>query len=207
MYKIISSLMVLLFITACETSGDVRERGNATLSELGHWRAIADSAYSKQQYQRAVNHYRKISAVVPQDTEVWFRMGNAYNRLGDTENALSAYKEVLVRDSTYSKAWYNSSMIQLKIAAEMFQEAVRYLKSDDPVYIASIRASEELLTLINDSNKIISAGYDTVKSSVLNPDDVEVIILNQDKKKPSTIKHEQSKKLKTLHDDKQGNSN
>lgn len=191
--------MTFMLVVACETSGGTQE--NATLEELGRWRAIADSAYAQQQYKRAINYYKKISVVVPQDAEIWFRTGNAYNRLGDTANALSAYKEVLIRDNTYSKAWYNSSMIQLKIAAETFQEAARHLKSDDPVYMASIRASEELLTLINSSNKTISAGYNTMKTPALNPDDVEVIILNQGNGKSETIKLKQSNTLKTVPDD------
>lgn len=203
MYRVIICLVALMFMAACETGGGTKK--NATLDELSRWRAIADSAYAKRQYKRAINHYKKISAVIPQDKEIFFRMGNAYNRLGNTASALSAYKEVLIRDNTYSKAWYNSSMIQLKIAAEIFQEAVRHLNSDDPVYIASIRASEELLTLINDSSKIISAGYSKASRPTLDPDDVEVIILN-DSSNPEASMLKQSSKLETISDDKQGST-
>ena len=168
---------MLIFISGCETGGGTRQQ--STLEELDRWRAIADSAYAKKQYKRALNHYSKISAAVPQDAEVRFRIANANNRLGNAQAALAAYKEVLVRDNTFSKAWYNSSMIQLKIAAQAFQEATQHLKSNDPVYIASMNAAEELLQLIDESNAMVANGYTLHKKQVLHPDDVEVIILKQ----------------------------
>ena len=179
--KVLFILSSLLILISCEYSGGVREE--ATLEELDRWRAIADSAYAKQQYPRALNHYLKITESVPHDAEVWFRLGNTYNRLGESEQALESYKEALIRDNTYSKAWYNRSMVQLRMAAETFQEAVMHLRSDDPVYQASMKASEELLELINRSNKMIAGGYATkAKEPVLSPDEVEVIILNKDEK-------------------------
>ena len=194
MHKIIIYLSILLLV-ACETGGGMREQ--TTIEELDRWRAIADSAYAKGQFKRARNHYLKISVAVPQDAEIWFRLGNVYNRLEDSENALSAYKEALVRDNTYSKAWYNRSMIQLKVAAQSFQEAVRHLKSDDPVYIASIKTSEALLAIINDSNKTIAAGYKASKGPVLATDSVEVIILKQsDKHEPNELDDQKTPDLK-----------
>lgn len=184
MMRWVSILLFLFSLTACETNQKVKTTGS--LEEIESWRTLADKAYRDQQYDVALTHYENISSVVPHDAEIWFRIGNTRNRLGQHEDALSAYSEAIIRNSAYSKAWHNRSMLQLKIAAEGFQEALQHIKPSDPVYKSSIRASQKLLEVIEQSNAIISTEYDVTKSKAYSPADVEVIIMKESRSAEST---------------------
>jgi len=183
-------LCVIFFLAlqSCASNSNID-----SLKELREWRITADKSYSEKDYTKALQYYKKVSEVLTDDAEIWFRIGNTYNRLGRYDDALEAYKETLVRDSTYSKAWYNSGLIELKKAANLFHESSEHINPDDPIYEINQFTKEELISLVKRNNALLNQALQERAPRIVDPDQVEVIVLDN-KPKKSTVKKTAGKK-------------
>lgn len=93
----------------------------------------ADQAYAEADWQTAERAYRELTRQVPREIEPWFRLGNIYARLEQPEQALAAYREVLVRDPNNSKTWHNMGVVQLRQATASFVTLEQVAPADDPL--------------------------------------------------------------------------
>ena len=167
------------------------------LERLGKLRGEADLAYAQGQYKKALNGYFELSELLPKDADIWFRIGNTYSRLENDTAALAAYREALVRDKTLGKAWYNAGLIELRQAVKLFNEAQDTLSPTDPVYPVSQAISIEVMDVIQRRNEQLMQSYAPTQPVNLDLDEVEVIVLEDKKKKPASKKKPaQSKPVK-----------
>ncbi|MDC0068009.1 tetratricopeptide repeat protein [Gammaproteobacteria bacterium] len=137
----------VFFLTGCAASPPSNEAAIRTALQQ------ATSAYAAGDYGRAVKSYRQLTDLLPKDAELWFRLGNAYARQGNSAQALDAYAEALVRNPQDGRAWHNRGIVQLEMAASNYTEAIATLKAGDPMLPVAERAAEEILLLLNRVNR------------------------------------------------------
>ena len=164
------SVVLLCGLLACASSSDIR-----TLSE---WRVKAESAYQGGRYAEALGYYQKLSKAVPAEAELWFRLGNTYARMNRTDDAIKAYREAMLRDPYFSKAWYNAALNQLRASSDTFLESLNYIPKNDPIYKLSESYYQKLLVLMDQQNTALSAIATPSKSKPLDVNAVEVIVLD-----------------------------
>ena len=97
-------------------------------------RQQADTAYSNNELNTSAVLYEKLIRRVPEEPEHWFRLANIYVRTNRPQEAIDLYREALVRDPKFSKAWYNLSIVQLKQTAYNLNEMLIYTNEDDALY-------------------------------------------------------------------------
>ncbi|MBT7950315.1 MAG: tetratricopeptide repeat protein, partial [Gammaproteobacteria bacterium] len=64
----------------------------------------------------------------------WFRLANIYVRTNRPDAAVKLYREAVLRDPKYAKAWFNLSIVQLKQSAYSLNEMLLYVDRNDPMY-------------------------------------------------------------------------
>ncbi|MFL0797130.1 MAG: tetratricopeptide repeat protein [Cellvibrionaceae bacterium] len=168
----ITALIAILVLSGCGTNSSKPD-----LQSLAQWRSLADQAYANKAYDKAIQLYSRLTKAVPKEASNWFRLGNAYSRVGNHQQAIAAYREVLVREPENSKAWYNSGLMELKQTAQHFVEAEAKLPNGDPVAEVSRMVNEGLLKLVEESNQKVHQ-LRKAKDQV-DTGDVKVIVINE----------------------------
>ncbi len=173
-------VLAALVLAACASMTD--------LSTLAQWRAKADKAYQEGQYSTALSYYQKLSKAAPSEAEIWFRLGNTHARMDQTDEAVKAYREAVLRDNRFSKAWYNAGFNQLRASAQTFSEATRYLSPDDPIYKIAKSYNEQLLQLMEHQNKVLAKAADKEQNKTpVDVSKVEMIVLDGKPQKISDL--------------------
>jgi len=173
-------VLTVLFVVSCASMTD--------LTTLAEWRTKADKAYQEGQYPTALRYYQKLSKATPSEAEVWFRLGNTHARMEQTDEAIKAYREAVLRDNRYSKAWYNAGFNQLRASAQTFSEAMRYLPPSDPVFQISKSYNEKLLQLMEQQNQALLKMSENKNSpQKVDVSKVEMIVLDGKPQKISDL--------------------
>lgn len=140
-----SKLCVFLFagliMTGCATRDLELERQNAY------------QAYQAGDYAIAADSFEKLVEKVPKDSELWFRLGNAYAKILLPQKAIEAYQNALLRDPGLAKAWYNMGLIHLQAALKSYVDMQNYVGDDDPVGRKGKVMREEIFRLLEGSEK------------------------------------------------------
>jgi tetratricopeptide (TPR) repeat protein len=170
MKRVFFCLVLSIYLTGCTSSRD--------LKDLSEWRIKADKAYQDGQYQDALKYYDKLSDAVPAEAELWFRLGNTYARMSMTDEAIKAYREAMVRDPYFSKAWYNAALNQLRASSNTFLESLNYIPKNDPVYILSESYYQKLFVLMDEQNAALTAMTTKPVNPSINVNAVEMIVLD-----------------------------
>ncbi|MCB1747587.1 MAG: tetratricopeptide repeat protein [Gammaproteobacteria bacterium] len=92
-----------------------------------------EAAYAAGDWRTAEPHYRALVKAIPQDAELWFRLGNIYARTDQPDRAVQAYREALVRDGDLGKAWFNMGVVHLREAANSFMKMGVHVSPDHPM--------------------------------------------------------------------------
>ena len=129
-------VLLLISLSACNQLGikndaEVAEEVKPDLLEL---QKQADEAYSNDDYVTAEKNYEILIKELPEIALHWFRLGNIYVRTNRPAAAINLYREAVLRDPTYAKAWYNMSIVQLKQTAYSLNEMLLYTDKNDPMY-------------------------------------------------------------------------
>ena len=114
--------------------------------------AQAEDSYAKADWANAARQYAVLVQHVPQDANLWFRLGNAYARAEQPDQAITAYREVLVRDGAYAKAWFNMGIVQLREAANSFLKMETNVPEGDPLRVQAEQAYVAIMKIIGDGN-------------------------------------------------------
>lgn len=85
-------------------------------------RVAADTFYAEDNCEQALPIYQSLAASQKSDTKSLLRIGNCYAKEKEYTQAEQAYQQALLRDSSYSKAWYNLSYIRAQILANTVKE-------------------------------------------------------------------------------------
>ncbi len=74
--------------------------------------AAAKNLENKEEYQTAVNIYKQITAIEPDNIDVHYKIGELYHAMGELTEALSAFIKVADLDKNHKKAQVNIDMIR-----------------------------------------------------------------------------------------------
>lgn len=85
----------------------------------------ARQAYEAGRWEDARQRYAVLAETMPDDTEIHFRLGNVYARLGRLDAAVATYQELLSRQPAYAKGWHNLALVRLNQAMAALNEADR----------------------------------------------------------------------------------
>ena len=111
---------------------------------------LAEASYGKGDWVGAAQQYAILVQHIPQDANLWFRLGNAYARSDQPDQAVAAYRETLVRDGAYSKAWFNMGIVQLRQAANSFLRMQSNVSQADPMRPQAEQAYASILKILGD---------------------------------------------------------
>ena len=128
-------IITLLFdITACNLSGIKGENEEAPETDLLELQKQADTAYLNDDLVASEKGYEILIKELPAIALHWFRLGNIYVRTNRPDAAINLYREAVLRNPKYSKAWYNLGIVQLKQTAYSLNEMLLYTDITDPLY-------------------------------------------------------------------------
>ncbi|MEM7540163.1 MAG: tetratricopeptide repeat protein [Pseudomonadota bacterium] len=116
--------------------------------ELRQVEQSAVESYSKREWLAAAIAYRRLTIAVPGDPDFWFRLGTAEARLGNSDRALAAYREAVVRDPKMSKGWYNLSVVEIRRAQNALTQLIRFAPDNDDNAARAASLLEALSELI-----------------------------------------------------------
>lgn len=112
-------------------------------------RDLAYTAYIDKDYATAVEQFEKLVLDIPKDAELWFKLGNAYAKNKQPQQAISAYQNSLLRDPRFEKAWYNMGIVQTQIALKTFIDMSEYVDKYGVVAERSEKIRDGLLFLLD----------------------------------------------------------
>jgi len=124
-------IITLLFTLAGCVTQQVEKSPKIDLLEL---QAEADTAYINDDLVTSERDYEILVQEMPAIALHWFRLGNIYVRTNRPDAAINLYREAVLRNPKYSKAWYNLGIVQLKQTAYSLNEMLLYTDINDPLY-------------------------------------------------------------------------
>jgi len=127
-------IALLLNLTACNLAEIKEDNGETPDIDMYELKSQADRAYSNDDLVASERDYKILVQEIPGVALHWFRLGNIYVRTNRPAEAVKLYREAVLRDPKYSKAWYNLSIIQLKQTAYSLNEMLLYTDINDPLY-------------------------------------------------------------------------
>ena len=147
-------LPILMSLVACNLQNTKSISANETeaeenLEDLVKLQQNAQAAYQDKDWDKAVDYYGALTHRIPNDSEIWFRLGNSYARLNKNGAAIQSYQQALSRDSRNSKVWHNLGIVQLKLATNTFIEMQSNTNPDDPLNVRAIQLVDGISRLLN----------------------------------------------------------
>ena len=139
--KFCAAILLLINLCACNQLGVKNITEDEVKPDLRELQQSAEEAYLNNDLQTSEQAYQKLVTELPGIAEHWFRLGNIYVRTNRPVAAIALYREAVLRDPKYAKAWFNLSIVQLKQSAYSLNEMLIYVDKNDPLY----PKAEELL--------------------------------------------------------------
>ncbi len=118
-------------MTGLKPEGQVDKPSDIDLLEL---RNRADKAYFDDDLVSSGEDYEILVKEMPEEALHWYRLANIYVRTKRPQAAINLYREAVIRNPKYTKAWYNLSVVQLKQTAYSLNEMLLYADETDPLY-------------------------------------------------------------------------
>ena len=143
-------LFLCLTIGFCSCTLTQTREDAALTTDMFEIERLANAAYEAGNYEESEKYYTVLVKQVPQESQNWFRLGNAYARTKKMDSAVLAYREALVRDPEFNKAWYNLGLVQLRQSLNSFVEMQLYADKTDPLYTKSKELIDGILGLLNE---------------------------------------------------------
>ena len=123
----------LLFMLSACNNQNVKEN-DVQHKDMFEIETLASKSYANNEWYESEKHYTILVDKIPENAEHWFRLGNIYARTQRPDAAVTAYRESLIRDPKFAKAWYNMGVLHLQQAANSFSEFQLYVDKNDPLY-------------------------------------------------------------------------
>lgn len=141
-YLKISFICTCLLLSACASQQE-KPRGHA-------FKLIKEAAlaYKNKNWKRAEKKYALLISESPGTAEIWFKLGNIYARTSRPDKAIAAYKEAVIRQSSYEQAWRNLGIVSLRKVTHIYIEMLQHLDPETENYIRAKKTSKVLLKLI-----------------------------------------------------------
>ena len=113
-------------------------------------RQKADQAYVDDDLVASEQYYTTLIKEIPEEAEHWFRLANIYVKTDRPYAAMNLYREAVIRDPEFTKAWYNLGIVQLKQTAFSLNEMLIYTNSNDPLHSKAEIMLEKIKAIINE---------------------------------------------------------
>jgi tetratricopeptide (TPR) repeat protein len=126
--------------------------GGRSAEDIKATAARAEQSYANAEWAAAADAYGVLVEEMPQDTNLWFRYANALARADQPDKAVTAYREVLVRDAHFSKAWFNMGIVQLRQAANSFSRMGGNVTAEDPMRVQGEQVYGAIMKILGDDN-------------------------------------------------------
>ena len=140
---------LLINLSACNQIG-IKESNENSETDLLQLRQEADIAYQNDDLETSEKHYELLVKEMPEEAMHWFRLGNIYVRTNRPYTAINLYREAVIRDPKFAKAWYNLGLVQLKQTAFSLNEMLLYTEKTDPLYSKAATMLEEIKAIIKE---------------------------------------------------------
>ncbi len=144
------ALALALLLSACGSTP--HKLGGRSADEIKATASRAEQSYANAEWATAADAYGVLVKEMPQDANLWFRYANALARSDQPDQAVSAYREVLVRDAHYSKAWFNMGIVQLRQAANSFSRMGSNVTAEDPMRAQGEQVYGGIMKLLGDDS-------------------------------------------------------
>ncbi len=128
------TIMLLLTLAACGQLGLKKETEEVAKPDLLELQKQAETAYLNNDMAASERDYNILVQELPEIAEHWFRLGNIYVRTNRPGAAINLYREAVLREPKYAKAWFNLSIVQLKQTAYSLNEMLLHVDNNDPLY-------------------------------------------------------------------------
>lgn len=125
----------------------------ATTERVRSERQQAVSLYQQGQYPQAIQELEDLVKRIPKDSELRFRLGNAYAKNGQPEKAIESYRSALLRNPELGKAWYNMGLIHMQEGLKAFIDMEKFVSETDPALEKAAEKREGLLLLLGGQEK------------------------------------------------------
>jgi len=137
---ILSLIFISLFLTGCATT-QPQLKIEEVMDE-------AQIAYKDKNWKVAEEKFAQLVSLLPGEPEFWFKLGNIYARTNQPNKAITAYKEVVIRNPKLAKAWHNLSVMSLRQTTHLFIEMLQYLNPNDPLFKRAKKTADDLLAIL-----------------------------------------------------------
>ncbi len=126
----------MLCMVACASAPEQAPlRGNALADAL----RAADVAYAEGRSADAARGYEDVVRGIPDNAEVWLKLGNAYTRAERPAEAARAYEQSVAREPANAQAWYNLGVVLSRQAQDAFARSASRTTAQEPVGAESRR--------------------------------------------------------------------
>lgn len=142
--------------------------------------SLADQAYREKRCDDAIALYSRLAKQLPKNTESFLRIGNCHARNLRQNDAIAAYRNAVVRDPYYSKAWYNIGLIQAQMLGQTMAKMGSYLDPADSSMDGMRTLSQEVLdafsiTVKSELQQSINQTQDSSDEMDINLDEEAVV--------------------------------
>jgi len=124
-------------------------------------------ALRNQHYQLAVDLFQRVAKLEPKHKDVWFDLGNAYMSLGQTDDAIAAYKKQ-IENNPYDGYAYNGLGLAYERASR-YDDAIQQFRKQIEVNPLDQYAHANLGRLFLDQKKYADAVPELEKAVELQP--------------------------------------
>lgn len=126
---------------------------SASSNSLNYDRQQAISLYQQGKYPQAIKELVILVGQIPRDSELWFRLGNAYAKNEQPNRAIESYRNALLRNPQHGKAWYNLGVIHMQEGLKAFIDMEKHTTRNDPARINAKEKRDGLLLLLEGQDK------------------------------------------------------
>jgi cytochrome c-type biogenesis protein CcmH/NrfG len=112
--------------------------------------AAADRAYAAGDMAQAESLYDALTRAVPDDADVWYRLGNARFRLQHPDDAVVAYARAVQLKPDHAQALYNLGVVRLKQAQAAMIGAAQAAAPGDALRRDGARVAQRLSRVADD---------------------------------------------------------
>ena len=150
--KLTAYSIVFFILSGCNIE-NLKESG-PDLENIVQVEQQANTAYQNEDWQTAELAYLDLTRKTPSQAEPWFRLGNIYARTDRLDAAVTAYRNALLRNNEYSKAWHNLGIVHLRQATTTFKDMLQHTSKDDPLY-------QRAVYVVNSVSDLMASGFET----------------------------------------------
>lgn len=133
-------ILALLVLASCSSKKEKNREDNTWTDEnVKKLEAIANEAYSKDQYSNAIFLYNKLIGLDSTQGEYYFKRGYSYSMLQNTDNATQDFLRSIRLEYKVSKSYQNIGSMYFalisndSLAAYYFSKALKYDPTNEKI--------------------------------------------------------------------------